>query len=139
MRGCGCSCSRVPEQGYPTVKERSTSDQSLNQEPQTRPAVCERRKESLQGCHPSEGTAVCAKGQPLFVGAADPTSGGLERDEAALQPNRNGMRTIMGAKLREDICDVALDRRFPYRETVSNFFIRIPSGNQPQYFDLPRA
>ncbi len=65
------------------MKQSETCDQSLNEKPETWPAVGERRKEPLQGHLPAEGTAVCAAGKPLMVGAGDPTFGGSERDDAA--------------------------------------------------------
>jgi hypothetical protein len=65
------------------MKQSETRDQSLNEKPETWPAVGERRKESLQGHLPAEVIAVRAAGKRLMVGTGDPTFGGSERDDAA--------------------------------------------------------
>ena len=85
------------------MKQSETRDQSLNEKPETWPAIGERRKESLQGNLPAEVTAVGSARKRLMVGTGDPTFGGSERDDAAGQPNRDGMRSIIGAKLGENV------------------------------------
>jgi hypothetical protein len=85
------------------MKQSETCDQSLNEKPETWPAVGERRKEPLQGHLPVEVIAVIAVRKRLTVGSGDPTFGGSERDDAAGQPNRDGMCSIIGTKLGENV------------------------------------
>ena len=85
------------------MKQSETRDQSLNEKPETWPTIGERRKEPLQGHLPAEVIAVRAVGERLMVGTGDPTFGGSEPDDAAGQPNRDGMRSIIGAKLGENV------------------------------------
>ena len=49
----------------------------------------------------------------LNDGAYDPTFGGLELDDSALEPDCYGMRSITGAELGKNARDVALDSRLP--------------------------
>ena len=122
------------------VKQNDARDQSLNEKPEPWPAVSKRRKESLQdGPLRRETTVTLAIWKPLIVGVGDPIFRGLERDDAALYPNCDGMCSIVGAQLGENVRDVALDGCFPDTESVRDLFVGIPDCNQPQNLNLPGA
>lgn len=61
---------------------------------------------------------------PLFRGA-ETLSAAVEIDDSALQPDGNGVRAVVGAKLGEDIFDVAFYGFFCNGELRGDLFIGI--------------
>ena len=61
----------------------------------------------------------------------DPTFGGLELYDSALEPDCDSMRPVTGTKLGKNARDVALHSRLRNKELVSDLFIGIPGSNQP--------
>src|SRR5271169_5085336 len=62
--------------------------------------------------------------------------GEVQFDYAALQADRNGVGSIVGAELGQYICYVALDGRFADRELIGNLLVSVTAGNQSQNVDF---
>src|SRR6201981_3019029 len=65
--------------------------------------------------------------------------GWLQFDDSALHRNRDGVRTVVRAKFREDVLDVALDCVLSNRELSSDQFVCIPAGKQAQDIDFSQG
>ena len=63
-------------------------------------------------------------------------SGYLQFDNPALQPYRDGMGSVIGAKLGEDARHVPLDRLLCDRKLSPDLLVRIPSRDQPENLHL---
>jgi hypothetical protein len=68
-----------------------------------------------------------------------PISRGLEIDDAALQPDGNGVGAIVGIQFGENIFDVSFNGFFGDGKLGCDLFVSIPARNQPQNFNFPRG
>src|SRR5262245_50640379 len=107
----------------------------------SRQTAGERREESL---HEAPSATVARRGRmrpPQKSLSRAPLSRGwrhLEVDDPALQTDGDGMRSIVGRELGEDVLDVALDGFFGDRELSGDHLVRVPAGNEPQHLDFAR-
>ena len=63
----------------------------------------------------------------------------LEVDDSTLHTDHRGVGSVVGAQLRKDVLDSALDGLLADRELIGNLLVGIAGGNQPQDVDFPRG
>ena len=74
--------------------------------------------------------------KPLDGGGRNPSFGGLELDNSALEADGDGVSPIICAELRKYVRHVTLNGCFSDRELICDLLICVPGSDQPQYVDF---
>lgn len=126
-----CGKARVCELDSTEANEHDCSYNALQQKTDPRPTVGKRRIKSLQDPSLQIVRGIGKRAKDVKVGRFFLLLVRIQLDDAALQPNGYGVGSIVGTKLRQYICNAALDSRFANRKLVSNLFICVAGCNQP--------
>jgi len=71
------------------------------------------------------------------IGVNTPLSRGLQIDNSALQPDSDGVGSVVRTKFREDVLDVSLNGFLGDRQLSCDQFVGVAGGNGPKNFDFP--
>jgi len=74
---------------------------------------------------------------PKNRGWDTPLSRGLQIDNSALQPDSDGVGSVVRTKFREDVLDVSLNGFLGDRQLIGDQFVGVSGGNGSKNFDFP--
>ena len=126
----GCGKTQVCELDDTEANDHDCSYNALQQKADPRPTVGKRRIKSLQDPSLQIVKGVASRSKDLKVGSFFLLLGRIQLDDATPEPNGYGVGSIVGTKLRQYICNSALDGRFADRKIIGNLFICVAGCNQ---------